>query len=140
MWDKKHKQYFNRDLRNQTFELMFEIYRELGNNIDLANFKKKIENMRTSYSRELKKVNASKQTGSGIDDVYKPSLWYYTLFAFYEETTEPTRKGTDTLDAGEVLRELWFQRLPQQVQGILTAQSDLNLDKVAELADKILEK
>ncbi|KAJ8720841.1 hypothetical protein PYW08_006306 [Mythimna loreyi] len=36
-------------------------------------------------------------------------------------------------------RELWLQRLPTNVQAILTAQGDLTLDKVAEQADKILE-
>lgn len=38
-----------------------------------------------------------------------------------------------------ILRELWLQRLPRNVQEILTAQSELPLDKVAEIADKILE-
>ncbi|KAF5308389.1 hypothetical protein FQR65_LT06209 [Abscondita terminalis] len=98
MWDKKNKQYFNRDMRQQTFEMMFEIFREFQQDIDLSHFKKKFENMRTSYARELKKVNASKQTGTGSDDVYKPSLWYYKLFDFFEETSEPSRRGIDTLD------------------------------------------
>lgn len=38
-----------------------------------------------------------------------------------------------------ILRQLWMRRLPSQVQAILTAQSDLSLDKLAELADKIIE-
>lgn len=56
MWDKNHKHYFNRDLRQQTFTLMFEIFGELKTNMDLPAFKKKFENMRTSFFRELKKV------------------------------------------------------------------------------------
>lgn len=39
----------------------------------------------------------------------------------------------------KIFRELWLQRLPVNVQAILTAQGELPLDKVAELADKILE-
>ncbi|CAB3224878.1 unnamed protein product [Arctia plantaginis] len=54
--------------------------------------------MRTTYGRELKKVNASKQTGSGSNDIYVPSVWYYRLFEFLEGTTEPCRPGTVTLD------------------------------------------
>ncbi|XP_063391858.1 uncharacterized protein LOC134677354 [Cydia fagiglandana] len=38
-----------------------------------------------------------------------------------------------------ILRQLWMRRLPGQVQAILTAQSDISLDKLAELADKIME-
>lgn len=30
--------------------------------------------------------------------MYKPSLWYYKLFDFYEGTNEPSRRGIDTLD------------------------------------------
>lgn len=45
----------------------------------------------------------------------------------------------NTFSDDKILRELWLQRLPRNAQAILTAQSDLPLDKVAELADKILE-
>ncbi|XP_050538512.1 uncharacterized protein LOC126903963 [Daktulosphaira vitifoliae] len=38
-----------------------------------------------------------------------------------------------------ILRQLWLRRLPSHAQAILTAQSELPLDKVAELADKIVE-
>lgn len=38
-----------------------------------------------------------------------------------------------------LLRTLWLQRLPQQIQAILQIQSDLALDKLAELADKVAE-
>lgn len=38
-----------------------------------------------------------------------------------------------------IIRQLWLRRLPQQAQAILAAQADLNLEKVAELADKIVE-
>ncbi|XP_069364226.1 uncharacterized protein [Maniola hyperantus] len=38
-----------------------------------------------------------------------------------------------------ILRQLWMRRLPQHLQAILAAQSEISLDKVAELADKILE-
>jgi hypothetical protein len=39
----------------------------------------------------------------------------------------------------KLLRQLWVRRLPQQVQVILTTQLDLPLDKLADLADRILE-
>lgn len=43
------------------------------------------------------------------------------------------------LSDDKILRELWLQRLPVNIQAILAIQSDLALDKVAEIADKIIE-
>ncbi|CAB3233200.1 unnamed protein product [Arctia plantaginis] len=99
LWDKKHKEYFNRDMRQEAFKMLLQLFNEeTGKNTTLADFRKKLENMRTTYGRELKKVNASKQTGSGSNDIYVPSVWYYRLFEFLEGTTEPCRPGTVTLD------------------------------------------
>lgn len=38
-----------------------------------------------------------------------------------------------------LLRQLWLKRLPSNVQAILATQSELQLDNIAELADKIVE-
>lgn len=46
--------------------------------------------------------------------------------------------GTSALQ-DNLLRQLWLRRLPSNVQAILTAQADFALDKLAELADKIVE-
>lgn len=43
------------------------------------------------------------------------------------------------LSDDNILRQLWMRRLPQQVQAILVSQSEMSLDKVAELADKVIE-
>ncbi|CAH2088152.1 unnamed protein product [Euphydryas editha] len=44
-----------------------------------------------------------------------------------------------TLSDENILRQLWMRRLPQHLQAILAAQAELSLEKVVELADKILE-
>lgn len=41
--------------------------------------------------------------------------------------------------SAEVLKTLWLQRLPTQVQLILSASADLKLEKMADVADKITE-
>ncbi|KAJ0181434.1 hypothetical protein K1T71_003519 [Dendrolimus kikuchii] len=46
--------------------------------------------------------------------------------------------GTSLSDDG-IIRELWMRRLPGEVQRILIAQRDLPLEKVAEIADAIVE-
>lgn len=45
----------------------------------------------------------------------------------------------NTLSDDNILRQLWLRRLPQHVQGILAAQADLSLDRIADIADKIVE-
>lgn len=44
-----------------------------------------------------------------------------------------------TLTDENILRQLWTRRLPQQVQALLASQADLSLDKLSELADKVIE-
>lgn len=43
------------------------------------------------------------------------------------------------LSDDNILRQLWIRRLPQQVQAILASQAELSLDRVADLADKVME-
>ncbi|XP_037298950.1 uncharacterized protein LOC119190677 [Manduca sexta] len=44
-----------------------------------------------------------------------------------------------TFTDDNILRQLWLRRLPQHVQGILAAQADLGLERIADIADKIVE-
>lgn len=44
-----------------------------------------------------------------------------------------------TIVQDNFLRQLWLPRLPPNVQAILASQAELTLDKLAELADKIME-
>lgn len=44
-----------------------------------------------------------------------------------------------SLSDQNILRQLWMRRLPQNIQVILASQPELSLDKLADLADKILE-
>ncbi|CAH1955462.1 unnamed protein product [Acanthoscelides obtectus] len=46
---------------------------------------KKINNLRSSFRKEAKKVKDSMRTGSGADEVYHPKLWYYDLLKFVED-------------------------------------------------------
>ncbi|XP_046662830.1 uncharacterized protein LOC124355716 [Homalodisca vitripennis] len=66
--------------------------------IDLL--KKKIENLKCSFRRELRKVRASETTGAGSSQIYTPRLWFYELMSFLEEK-EMIREGLDTLEEDE---------------------------------------
>lgn len=40
---------------------------------------KKINNIRSTYKKERKKVADSKKSGAGATEIYSPKLWYYQL-------------------------------------------------------------
>jgi hypothetical protein len=60
--------------------------------------KRKINNLRTVFRRELNKVLKSKTTGSSVNEIYIPTLWYYDLLSFTTED-ESDRVRISSLDA-----------------------------------------
>ncbi|CAH0549566.1 unnamed protein product [Brassicogethes aeneus] len=42
----------------------------------------KLQNLRTAFRKELRRVEESKRSGAGYDDIYVPKLWYYDLLLF----------------------------------------------------------
>ncbi|CAH1982301.1 unnamed protein product, partial [Acanthoscelides obtectus] len=90
LWDVKSKDYANKMKRNMSYDILFTKFKEVCPEGTRETMKKKINNIRTSFRREMKKVEDSKRTGSGADAIYEPSLWYYDLLLF---TAESGRKG-----------------------------------------------
>jgi hypothetical protein len=51
----------------------------------LYSLKKKIKSLRDTYRKELQKVQKSKKSGAGADDVYKPKLvWFSSAEVFWQ--------------------------------------------------------
>ncbi|CAH1975702.1 unnamed protein product [Acanthoscelides obtectus] len=51
--------------------------------------KKKINNIRSAFRKEHKKVLKSKRSGSSTEELYEPTLWYYKLLLFTASQEEP---------------------------------------------------
>lgn len=56
LWQKQHKDYKNKEVRYEGYKVLLEIYKNFDQDATLKTLKKKIENMRTNYAKELKKV------------------------------------------------------------------------------------
>lgn len=56
LWDKKDPKYSSKYSRETGYNIILKKYKEYDKNATLPVIKKKIDNMRTSYRRELKKV------------------------------------------------------------------------------------
>lgn len=58
LWDTASDDYSNRDVRKNSYERLLKIYKKACKNATLADMKKKIDNLRTTYKRESKKVRS----------------------------------------------------------------------------------
>ncbi|XP_063369278.1 uncharacterized protein LOC134657647 [Cydia amplana] len=84
LWDRKHKDYSNRHLREEAFEKLLKIYKRIDSKATSLNFKNKLDIMRTTYNRERKRMNGCKVEGV----VYTPNLWYFNHLSFLDKALE----------------------------------------------------
>lgn len=100
LWNTKAKEYSDRNIKNQAYEELIKKCKEKFPNANKDFVVKKIHTMRCSFRRELKKVINSVRSGSGTDEVYVPSLWYYDMLSFIADSEMP-RKGTSNIEDDE---------------------------------------
>lgn len=97
LWDVRSKEYSNKHMKRDSYGILVEKCKEIIPDADEKFVKSKIESLRASFRRELKKVLKSKnKTGSSHDDVYQPHLWYFDLLLFTSDQ-ETVRKGVSSL-------------------------------------------
>ncbi|XP_049875471.1 uncharacterized protein LOC126373364 [Pectinophora gossypiella] len=95
LWQKDNKLYSNKVMKAEGYRVLLEVYKQFDKNADITKIRKKLENLRTTYVKELKKVRASKQKAAGKQEVYVPTLWYYDRLSFLESTVDRFRTETD---------------------------------------------
>ncbi|EDV34565.2 uncharacterized protein Dana_GF21386, isoform B [Drosophila ananassae] len=82
LWMVRSKEYRDRKRRDSAYGRLLEFLQKFDPNANIHTLKRKINNFRTSYRRELRKVLKSHGT-------YMPSLWYFKEFDFlYELETD----------------------------------------------------
>lgn len=97
LWKIKSDVYMNRIKKDAAYEKMVEKMKEIDPKANRDLVRAKINSLRTSYRRELKKVKASQKSGAGIDDIYEPSLWYFNDIDFLRDQ-ESQMEGIYTLE------------------------------------------
>ncbi|XP_033168893.1 uncharacterized protein LOC117146660 isoform X1 [Drosophila mauritiana] len=97
LWLVRSKLYRDRQLKLESYTRLLELLRTTDGHANIHTLKRKINNFRTSYRRELRKVLASGNT-------YKPSLWYFVELDFlYElETGELQLEDITAVDRDRV--------------------------------------
>lgn len=91
LWKIKSEAYKNRNLRDEAYNKMTEFCRLRGfPNANRDFVVKKIQSLRGSFRKELKKAVDTQRSGRGADEIYIPSLWYYDLLLFTKDQETPT--------------------------------------------------
>ncbi|XP_034670833.1 uncharacterized protein LOC117903116 isoform X2 [Drosophila subobscura] len=75
LWMTKSRGYRDRLLKAQSYHILLECLRDIDPTANIHTLKRKINNLRTSYRRELRKKYSS-------ENEYVPTLWYYKELDF----------------------------------------------------------
>jgi hypothetical protein len=77
LWNINRTLYRRKDARQSAVE---EIVRKMGLEIfTTEDVKRKIRSLRATYEKETHKMDKSFSSGVGLEDVYKPSMKWFTL-------------------------------------------------------------
>ncbi|PIN97815.1 hypothetical protein AB205_0066850 [Aquarana catesbeiana] len=95
-WEVKNPLYRNKPARKASLEKLLQFVKTQVPDADIEFVDKKIGSLRSTYRKELNKVQASMRSGAVAKDVYVPSLWYYNRMGFLEEQIE-ARESLSTL-------------------------------------------
>ena len=97
LWQTTAKDYHDRTKREAAYQKLVDIMKEVEPLATKDSVIKKINNMRSSFRKELKKIKECTRTGSGADEVYQPKLWYFEQLRFLndQETPRPSRSNID---------------------------------------------
>ncbi|KAK3862833.1 hypothetical protein Pcinc_031336 [Petrolisthes cinctipes] len=98
LWKLKSKDYSDREKKNCAYEVLVEKLKERDVNATKDTVKKKINNLRSAFRKELKKVARSKKSGAGTDKIYTPTLWYYNDLLFLKDHQVPRLTSSDTFE------------------------------------------
>jgi hypothetical protein len=83
LWKVKSKEYSNRVKKNLAYKHLTTKLKEIDPNANKQKVFKKVISLRRCFRKELKKVIDLKTSGSGANDTYKPSLWYFQELISY---------------------------------------------------------
>jgi hypothetical protein len=75
--------------RNEALAKLLVIHKEMKPDAKLVDVRKKINTLRSNCRRELNKIKASKRSGSGTGEVYKPSSWVFYALKFVHNVECP---------------------------------------------------
>ena len=77
LWKVESKDYYNRSKKDASYGTLIGKVQEVEPDATRDTVVKKINNLRSTFRKELKRVIKSKLSGAGAEEMYAPRLWYY---------------------------------------------------------------
>lgn len=102
LWKVKSDAYRNRMKRRRGYAILLKKYKEYEPDATEDLLKKKINNIRVSYRRELNKILKSYETANSSDEVYKPTLWYFNELDFLRAQEEDDNQEESQITSLEI--------------------------------------
>ncbi|PIO15468.1 hypothetical protein AB205_0115460 [Aquarana catesbeiana] len=137
LWEVKNPLYGNKTARKALLEELLQFVKMQVPDADIEFVDKKIGSLRSTYKKELNKVQASMKSGAAAKDVYVPSLWYYNRMQFLEDQIE-ARESLSTLSStlpstpAEASRDQPGPSILKEVEEPSWSQEDLSQDEALE--------
>lgn len=98
LWKIKSEEYKYKNLKEEAYRVIVEFCKDKGFPDANRDFVvKKLQSLRGSFRKELKKVADSQRDGKGKDEVYKSTLWYYDNLLFTKDQELPN-SSTSNID------------------------------------------
>lgn len=92
LWRVKDASYANKMLREAAYKRLLVLYKTANPTATIDAVKRRINNLRSTFRKELKKVRKSQETG----EVYKARLWYYDMMAFTDEENQELEEHSES--------------------------------------------
>ena len=98
LWNIKANVYKNRNKRVADINKITAELQKSGLCVIASEVRKKIDSIRSQYRRELRKVEKSKKSGVGADDIYTPTLWCFDNLCFFSDG-DSLRESVSSMDS-----------------------------------------
>ena len=93
LFNVKSPNYHNKHARKEALERIVTTLKDTRPSTTAAEITSKMKSLRTSFVAELNKIRQSKKSGAGLEEMYKPTLWYFEKLHFLRDHVLP-RRGT----------------------------------------------
>lgn len=93
LWNPTDVNYKNKIKRNAALAKLLPIYNKCKPGATTSDVRRKINTLRCNYRKELKKIEDSKRSGAGTDDIYSPSSWVFHALKFINNFEQPVDLG-----------------------------------------------
>ncbi|XP_057654170.1 uncharacterized protein LOC130892669 [Diorhabda carinulata] len=89
LWSSTDPNYMKKNKRMEALNKLLPLYKKIKPNAEISDVRKKINTLRSNFRKELKKIESSKRSGCGTEDIYTPSSWVFYALQFLDKIEQP---------------------------------------------------